>query len=175
MAVEQWRDVIGYEGIYQVSNLGQVRSLDRPGRGRWAKGRVMRPSSERHGHLHVILCKEGARRTAKIHHLVLEAFRGPCPCGYEGAHRDSDPTNNCLGNLRWATHGDNESDKITHGTTNRGSRHGNLKFSEETVVSIRIRRARGERVRDLAREFGVHRHTIHNIVNQRTWTHIDGE
>src|SRR3970282_914182 len=101
---ERWLPVVGYEGSYEVSDLGRVRSLDRilPC-GRRKKGIVLRPSPGANGgHLGLHLCAY-SKRNARVHRLVLAAFVGPCPIGMEGCHDDGAPTNTRLRNLRWDT------------------------------------------------------------------------
>ena len=106
---EEWRDIPGYEGRYQVSNLGQVRSLDRPvrcrgGAFRTAKGKVLRPAPHKSGHLMVML---GRRNNADVHVLVLRAFVGPPPPKHEALHEDHNPAHNALSNPRWGTRSEN--------------------------------------------------------------------
>lgn len=117
--MEEWRDIAGYEGSYQVSSLGRVRSLDRKCwlGNRWGnmKGRVLaQPLSGKYKYRTVAL---GAGNTAYVHRLVLEAFVGPCPEGMEACHfPDRDPSNNRLENLRWGTHRENMDDMRKHGS-----------------------------------------------------------
>jgi hypothetical protein len=115
---ERWLDVVGYEEIYQVSDCGRVRSLDRVDcRGYRLKGKVLSPiKTKTGGYLTVDLCNGQRRITKKIHALVLRAFRGECPEGKESCHCDGNPANNCLENLRWDTHSANTFDKVRHGT-----------------------------------------------------------
>ncbi len=123
--MERWRNVIGYEGLYQVSNLGRVRSLDRVVPHRWCgtvrlKGRILSlaPNITRGkvDALKVNLSQGGTTTVRKVHRLVLEAWVGPCPDGCEGCHNDGDPTNNIISNLRWDTHKNNGLDRRKHGT-----------------------------------------------------------
>jgi hypothetical protein len=121
MSVENWRAVVGFEGLYEVSDLGHVRSLNRivnsfPGLTRVAQGRLMRLQPRRSGHLCVGLCRDGRRRLVNVHRLVLEAFVGPCPDGMECCHNDGDATNNRVENLRWDTRSENFLDRGRHGT-----------------------------------------------------------
>lgn len=114
---EEWRDIPRYEGRYQASNHGRVRSLDRMvhyknGVQRLHKGRVLRPGGNPSGHLMVNLIP---RKNEYIHRLVLEAFVGPCPEGMECCHNDGDPSNNYLQNLRWDTPSANGFDHVKHG------------------------------------------------------------
>lgn len=121
---EVWKSIPGYEGVYEVSNLGRVRSLDRyvrcRGNGRRLfRGRVLSGKYDRDGYHLVSLNLEGKEFTAKAHRLVLLAFVGPCPSGHVVRHLDGDPGNNSLDNLAYGTYLDNSEDQRRHGT------HGN--------------------------------------------------
>lgn len=118
---EMWRPVVGWEDLYEVSDHGRVRSLDRIGRlgasgSRKYKGRVLRPIANELNYQKVSLCRDRHHEIRRIHRLVLEAFIGPCPPGMETRHRDGDPANNHLTNLRWGTKTDNNLDQVRHGT-----------------------------------------------------------
>ena len=120
---EVWLPVVGYEGRYEVSSHGNVRSLDRlvpysDGRISLKRGRQLKPmrsngASEGGRHLKVEL---GRKNLRYVHHLVLEAFVGPRPTGYAGCHNDGDPANNRADNLRWDTYRGNQLDQLAHGT-----------------------------------------------------------
>lgn len=120
---ERWLPVPGYEGGYEVSNHGRVRSLDRTivtsnGVVRRQPGRTLTPHSLPKGHLFVKVGSRARGNRAKhhlVHRLVLEAFVGPCPPGMEACHWDGDPTNNRVDNLRWDTPSANQHDKKHQG------------------------------------------------------------
>lgn len=119
-AVEAWRAVPGYEGTYEVSDLGRVRSLDRIKRdGRRWHGRMMRLIPHERGYLTVKLCRDNTCRMWFVHRLVLMAFVGEAPAGSEARHLDGDSSNAALANLAWGTHSENMLDQVRHG------RHGN--------------------------------------------------
>lgn len=108
---ETWRAVPGYEGIYEVSDAGRVRSLDRlDNRGRRTTGRVLAERPLRDGRVRVSLAKNGQTVDGYVYRLVLEAFVGPCPKGMEALHWDDVRSNNTLSNLRWGTRTDNMRD-----------------------------------------------------------------
>ena len=110
---DTWKPVVGYEGLYEVSNTGEVRSLERISEGDYLlKGKTLAQAKNAGGHHLVTLYKNRERSQRQVHHLVLEAFIGPRPEGYFGLHWDDDPSNNKLENLRWGTKSDNSYDSV---------------------------------------------------------------
>ena len=106
--MEEWKNVIGYEGLYEVSNTGQVRSLDRyvkysNGRICLHKGKVLSPAKDKYGYLAVVLSCNGKQKTIKIHRLVAQAFIENPDNLPEVNHLDEDKTNNNVDNLEWCT------------------------------------------------------------------------
>lgn len=115
MTDDRWRDVAGYEGKYQVSRDGDVRSLDRvDAAGRAWRGRTMRQAKLR-DHPIVGLYRNGTQKIHYVHALVLTAFCSARPAGFECCHADGDPSNNRLENLRWDTRSANAIDTVRHG------------------------------------------------------------
>ena len=114
---EHWLPVVGFEGSYEVSDRGRVRSLDRiSSQGIQLRGQVLKlhPVSDR-GYLKADLYRAGRAAQRLVHRIVLEAFAGPCPEGMEGCHNDGDTSNNAVENLRWDTHSENNFDIVRHG------------------------------------------------------------
>ena len=105
--IEEWRSIEGYEGLYQVSSLWRVRSLDRYescyGGTRLRKGRVLRLGKNNGGYLHIVLCKYGKLTHFLVHRLVWEAFNGKIPEGMQVNHIDEDKSNNTIENLNLMT------------------------------------------------------------------------
>lgn len=116
-APETWLPVVGYEGIYEVSNLGHVRSLPRiDAQGGHRRMRIHKPARmDAWGHLGVKLRRNGVITSRYVHQLVLEAFVGPRPDGMLACHWNDVPDDNRLGNLRWGTPKDNRADLIRNG------------------------------------------------------------
>lgn len=116
MSPEEWRPIPGYEGIYEVSDRGRVRSLDRTSsHGRRLRGQILKPVV-RSGYLGVGLHASGVSRIHSAHRLVLSAFVGPAPADMEARHLDGDRSNNTASNLAWGTSQQNIRDQLRHGT-----------------------------------------------------------
>lgn len=121
---ERWLAVPGYPG-YEISEDGQVRSVDRTVRGRGGhpkrlKGKLLSQalvggSGPTGRYYACVLYRDGKRRQVTVHNLVLETFVGPRPEGLVGCHRDDDPANNRLENLYWGTQKQNVGDAIASG------------------------------------------------------------
>lgn len=114
---EQWKAVPDYEGIYEVSDQGRVRSLNRlDNLGRKWRGRPMKRIRRDDGYVSATLWKHGVQASHLVHRLVLTTFVGPCPDGHESRHLDGDKANNHLTNLQWGTPSQNNYDLVAHGT-----------------------------------------------------------
>src|SRR5207245_2301179 len=127
--VERWLPVPGWEGFYEVSDLGRVRRSPRTvhrrdGRTRRVPGGILRVTGDPHnyGRVYVSLCRNGEQYKTSVAHMVLLAFVGSCPEGMEGCHSDGNAGNDQLVNLRWDTHIANVQDAIRHGTHGRRRR-----------------------------------------------------
>lgn len=168
---EKWKDVPGYEGKYQVSDLGRVRSLPHKVRvvahgteaTRMSPGRILRPGPKSSGHLTVSL---GRHNSQQVHQLVMRAFVGPRPEGMEVCHNDGDPTNNALDNLRYDTRAENIRDAYRQ----RGYKG---KMDPETVREVRTALAKGRTGRDISRALGVSENVISDIKLGRTFSWVN--
>ena len=120
--METWRDVLGYEGAYEVSDLGNVRSVTRwvpygRHKGMTYKGRSLKLTLIKNGYLTVKLAFAGLTRTTYVHEIVLKAFEGPRPyteASGEIRHLDGVKTNNVLSNLKYGTINENAADRVRH-------------------------------------------------------------
>ena len=118
MKNEEWRDVVGYEGLYQVSSEGHVKSLERKvpkGYGeRTVKERILKPVIDRYGYLFVVLCAGGKRKMFLVHRLVCTAFHENPGNKPQVNHVNEDKTDNRACNLEWCTRTEN----MNHGSRN---------------------------------------------------------
>ena len=172
--MEEFRDVPGYEGFYQVSDQGNVISLvrltpDAIARGVRKAKQSLAFGKNKQGRLQVTLCKGGFAKRFQVHTLVLLAFVGPRPEGTECRHLDGDHTNNVLTNLEWNTHTVNMRDKDSHGTQVVGEVHFKAKLTEQDVREIR---ASSATERELAFTYAVSQVAIHFIRTRKTWKHV---
>ena len=111
--MEEWRDIEGFEGYYQISNMGRVKSLERTVRNsrgyRIVAERILKPQSNSKGYLYVNLYKDGKMKRCRVNRLVAQAFL-PNPDNLpEVNHKDEDKQNNCMDNLEWCSHSYNNS------------------------------------------------------------------
>lgn len=155
---EVWRPVVGFEGLYEVSDLGRVR-----------RERILRPGLAGKGYLHVCLCKNGVRHDRYVHVLVAEAFIGPRPPGSEVRHRDGVKTNCAATNLHYGTPAENNADKKVHGTHFVGEEHHNAVLTEAEVREIRSAVASDYR---LGLAYGVASATVRDVRLRKTWRHV---
>lgn len=153
---EEWRAVVGYEGLYEASDRGRVRSK--------RSGRFVGSKSGKY--MMVWLVGHGRRIHRRVHVVVAAAFRGPRPSGQVVRHLDSNKLNNRLGNLIYGTVLDNRADDLRHGVYRS-------RLDPRKVTDIRRRAAAGERKPDLAAEFGMALSTIYNITARRSWGWVE--
>lgn len=172
---ERWLPVVGYEGLYEVSDMGFVRRLvfvngntNKP----YAHPRVLKRNKVSTGYLSVDLCKDNTVTKHAIHRMVLTAFVGPCPTGMIAAHGNGNPTDPRLANLRWATWSENETDKFLHGTDTRGQKNPAAKITEDDVLAIREWRRFGGSLADIGAMFGISRTQVCAIARGRSWKHV---
>lgn len=168
MKKEIWKNIKGYEGLYRVSNYGNVYSVKR--------SIVMKSKMFGRGYVGVCLSKNSIKRNKYIHRLVIEAFsenRENKPCCN---HKDGNKKNNYASNLEWSTYSENQQHAYDMGL-NKGPQeegHGRAKLNRFQVRRIRIMRqlvpnATYKRIADI---FNVSIGAIQSIIEKRTWRHI---
>lgn len=157
--METWRAVPGFEGQYEVSDLGQVRSLPRPG----TPGGILHPWRNNKGYLCVSLGR-GNKRT--VHSLVLEAFEGPRPPGMEALHGPGGQDDNSRRNLSWGTKARNMClDMLRDGTFGK-------RLTAAEAAALRMRADAGEDLTPLAASYGVSYQTAWHISRRKTWKNL---
>ncbi|WP_295677299.1 NUMOD4 domain-containing protein [uncultured Empedobacter sp.] len=175
--METWKDIKGYEGLYQVSDSGNVRSLDRRysnGKGEcFRKGKVLQKMHVSSGYHAVGLYLNKVLRQHLVHRLVSVAFIKNTNNNACVNHIDGIKTNNTVENLEWCSHSENtiHAFKIKLILPTSGIINGMSKLTEKDVLEIR---AIGENLtqKEVCEIYNVSRNTIYNIINRRSWTHI---
>lgn len=173
---EIWKPVVGWEGLYEVSNMGRVASLRPRGmnekrRPRTPHRSLCKPLARRNGYVHVALCLRNTRKWRSVHHLVLESFVGPRPSGGQCRHLNGITNDNRLSNLLWGTQEENSADKRRHGTALFGERSPTAKLTADDVRYIFSKRG-SISVGVLAEQYGVHKDTIWRIWRGAAWSHL---
>lgn len=174
---EVWKPVVGFEGRYEASSFGRVKSLARlvptPRAGGvrmlHRKERLLRPSRQPDGYQHVTFSLEGKHYTRSVHRVVCEAFHGARPAGMTVAHGNGRRHDNRASNLRWASLRDNLGDRKAHGTLPWGERHHASRLTEQQVNEIRASPLSASK---MAAMMGMAKCTIQNIRNRRIWKHL---
>jgi len=173
-SVEVWKPIPGYEGLYEASSEGRIRSVVRwmtnsYGRFRPYGGKVLRLVTRATGHQLVALSAGNVVKTHSVHRLVCYAFHGfPSSEKPIVLHFDGDATNNRPENLRWGTNVENEADKRRHDRNAKGERNPSAKLTIDDVQQIRAQYRRGSG-RKLAAQFGISNTQLHDIVNRKSW------
>lgn len=178
---EEWRDVVGYEGLYEVSSRGRVRSVARTivvtnelcgTHTRHLRSIIRKLRDNKDGYKIVGLWNP-SMVTRPVHGLVAEAFIGPRPEGMQIRHLNGVKDDNQVSNLRWGTGVENTQDKRDHGTMRIGEKHARSKLTDEQVVDIRKAYAAGRGLSDLGRQYGYSPAGIQAIVRREVWKHVD--
>lgn len=169
--IEEWRWVPDYEGFYEVSSFGRVRSVDRVrSNGGWLSGRLLKISESTPGVQRVNLSKDGVMRTHRVNRLVMMAFRGPDLSDWLCIHIDGDWTNNRLDNLMLGDVDHIVDGKLSRGTTMRGAKNPAAKLDERAVGVIRASR-KTDTV--LAKRFGVCQSVISDVRRGASWRDVE--
>jgi len=195
---EEWRDIAGYEGLYQVSNSGNVKVVKSFHSTKNGKLFQLKPGAN--GYVRISLWKNGIRKMLCVHHIVCEAFIGSRPKGKVVNHIDFNRANNRIDNLEYLTTKENihhslprmkEALKKWHDAYNptrprgdehwshkkpqfivKGEKQGSAKLTDKKVSNIKKQLKQGARNIDLARQYNVNVTTIERIKYGKGWKHI---
>ena len=157
-----WKSVVGYEGLYAVSDTGKVKSVKR---------NMIRKTKITHdGRESIALSKNNKTKYHFIHRLMLGAFTGTT--GEQANHLDGNPLNNNLENLEWSNQKDNMRHAVINGLRPRGETHPMAKFTEEQVIEIRTLFDIGVGAGLLIFRFGLSKSQFYKIISKQAWGHI---
>lgn len=180
MISEEWKPVVGWEEGYEVSSLGNVRSIDRliqsTAHGKecsyFKRGRVLKQSKDRENRPRVHLSINGRRKYVLVSRLVARAFLGDVPEKCIVCHGEQGCTVNTVHNLRYDTYTANAQDRQRENPV-QGERAGNSKLTEQMVREIRELHNEGWSQVALSQQFGHNQGHIGKIVRGELWSHID--
>lgn len=170
---ERWVDVYGFDGVYKISSIGRVLSLQ-PWKRTSGKPHYLSRTVQPSGHHFARLWRDGKTVNISLGKLMLLSFVGvPVPPRIWACHDDGDPTNNRIGNLYWGTNSENQMDRVRHGTSNRGAANGCSKITEADATDIKRRIRDGERNCDIHVDYPhVDCSMISAIRIGRNWGHL---
>jgi hypothetical protein len=178
--VMKWKNVLGFEKQYEVSNTGIIRSKTRnityiqnsKTVTRTFYSRLLKPKFTWDGYYEVTLQSLGKRKYVRLHRVIFEAFNDKIPNGLVINHKDGNKLNNNLNNLEVVTVAENNAHALKNKLyiTAKGEQSSILTNSQ--VLEIRARVSNGEVQRKVAKEYGVGKNCIWHIVNRTTWRHI---
>jgi hypothetical protein len=167
---EIWKDVIGYEGLYQVSNFGNVKSL---GNEFSRKERLLKLSTQSKGYLTVVLQKDAKRKMTLVHRLVAEYFIPNIDNKPQINHINGIKTDNKVENLEWVLHRENLDHAIKNNLTLKGEKNRNSKLKDVDVIKIHSLLQSGITTKELSETYNVSYSTIDGIRTNRYWKHLN--
>ena len=165
---EIWVDIKDYRGIYQISNMGRVKSFHKN------RERILKNAIGTTGYYYVQLYKNCAFKNEKVHRLVARAFT-PNPSNLPCVnHIDSNKLNNCIKNLEWCTHGENITHAIKNGrrTYKSGDNHYLTKYSDDFIIDCVKKYSEGFCVKNILKCFEISPSTLYNIMGGRSRKHL---
>lgn len=173
-----WKPVLGWDGFYEVSDAGRLRSVDRvsvtSAGPRLYRGKLLANTPNKDGYIVHRLSCPSRQEYIYAHAAVLSAFIGPPPDGHEVCHNNGDRADNRLLNLRYGTRSENALDRHLHGTFDcvpTGSKCASAKLTETDVVWIRQNEGLLS-YREMGRQLGVSHHTIIAAARGIFWSHV---
>jgi hypothetical protein len=181
MIKEEWKNVVGFEGFYMVSNYGRIKSLRRivvksNGVSMLLREKILKASITKGGYESISFTNTTFKQVIFIHRVVCAAFIGAIPENMEVCHYDGNRTNNFIGNLRYGTRSENMQDAVRHGTNHvpeyfklRGENKKNSKINETIVRSIRLSK---ESSPVIARKYGISETLVKHVRRRVTWNHV---
>lgn len=159
---EIWKEILGSNNRYFVSNMGGFKKNDT----------ILNQYNDSDGYLLVSLFLNNKWNTHRSHRIILETFVGPCPKGMICRHLDGNPKNNRLDNLEWNTNSINMKDRTRHGTQPKGEKASQSKFSNIDILNMRHLYKNGWTTGEIGRKYNTNHKVIWKIITYKTWTHL---
>ena len=173
MEKEIWKDIIGYEGLYQISNFGQLKSLSRKSNGEF--GKIRKPENNGRGYLSISLSKNSKSKHFYIHRLVAKAFISNPQDKPEVNHKQGIKFDNIAIGLEWVTKKENIEHAVKIGLYKIGNREGennnNAKLTDVKAKKIYYY-SQLHSVKETYEKFNTTKNTVNQIKHKRTWKHL---
>lgn len=176
--IEIWKEIEGYNGVYFVSNIGNVKSINhyllgRNGSGKQT-GRILKPQKSYKGYLRIALSNNKIIFTTGAHRLVATAFIPNPENKPQVNHINGIKTDNCVENLEWCTNSENQSHAVKNGLCrpNYSEKHHNSKLTNQQVLLVRMLNKNGRTGNSLVREFEVSNVAMNNILRNKTYINL---
>jgi hypothetical protein len=171
---EIWKDIKGYEGCYQISDQGRVKSLQRivkhsKGGKKLIKERFLNQHVCKSGYYSVLLSKDGINKRVMNHILVAKTFLQNLENKRTVNHIDCNKLNNNVTNLEFLTDSENQLHALKNGIKPKGENHKNSKLKENDVIEIR---SSNQSLMELSKQYNVAFQTISDIKRKKIWKHI---
>jgi hypothetical protein len=160
---EIWKDVPEYEGVYQVSSLGRVKSL------KFGKEKLLKPGTDRGKYHLVVLSKNKIKTALKVHRLVMVAFVGKSDLQVN--HKNGIKSDNRLENLEYCTQSENIQHSYDIGVRSKGENHWKSKLTRACVERIKYGH-QGMTQKDIAKIYGINQQQVSAIRSGKNWNHI---
>ena len=179
---ETWKDIKGYEGLYQVSNLGKIKSLKKEVnfysglykevKKRKYKERIINLKKTNRGYTNITLYKNGIRKHFNVHRLVADTFILNPNNLSEVNHKDGNKENNSINNLEWVTNMENMQHAIRNNLTRKvhGEEVGGVKLTERDVLQIcELLKSGTDSLAQIGKKYNVSKHCIFDIKRKKSW------
>lgn len=164
---ERWLPIVGYEGLYEISDFGRVKSLRRREAIRTRILKLVR--HKRTGYLYVTLVRDEIKTGKRVNVLVAQHFLGPCPPGMQCRHLDGNRANNHIENLNWGTPKQNQHDRRAHGTWLSGEKNPCSVLTWGDVERIRESSLFGATLTQLALCYPLSKTTLSRVRRGLAW------
>ena len=163
--MEIWKEVPNYEGVYQISNLGRVKSL------KLGREKILKPKEHRNGYTQVYLWEEGKSKLFFVHRLIMLAFVGKSDLQVN--HKNGIKADNRLENLEYCTASENMTHAYSIGLKKvlKGEKHGQSKLTRSCAERIKYGH-HGITQQEIAEIYGVSRTQVYSIRSGKKWKHI---
>lgn len=165
--METWKPIPTFPE-YDASNLGRIRSR------KWRNERILQLNTHRDKpYAYVVLRRDNRSYHRQVHRLVLWAFTGQEGVGLQCRHKNGNPSDNRIDNLCWGTNTDNFEDAVRHGTNGRGSSSPVAKYTEAQIRLLWKLHKEGATRKQISERTGIVRGTVKNILEGRSWRHMN--